>query len=171
MSDRFSADDLPRKPGSDARRSPWPVDLAHTRPFQIGDVEIRPASREVVRGERREILEPRVMEVLVVLASADGAILTRDDLIAACWDGRAVSDDAISRVISRLRALGRDFGSFKVETITKVGYRLVEHGTEAAASPTARARGWPHVSPSVRWTASRRARPCSGSSCSAASSR
>ena len=135
MSDRFSADDLPRKPGSDARRSPWPVDLAHTRPFQIGDVEIRPASREVVRGERREILEPRVMEVLVVLASADGAILTRDDLIAACWDGRAVSDDAISRVISRLRALGRDFGSFKVETITKVGYRLVEHGTEAAASP------------------------------------
>ncbi len=70
-----------------------------------------------------------------MLASAGGAILTRDELIAACWEGRAVSDDAISRVISRLRALGRDFGGFRVETITKVGYRLVEHGAERAASP------------------------------------
>ena len=111
------------------------MDLAHSPPFRIGNVEVRPASREVICDGRAEILEPRVMEVLVVLASAGGAILTRDELIAACWEGRAVSDDAISRVISRLRALGRDFGGFRVETITKVGYRLVGHGTEPAVLP------------------------------------
>ena len=122
-------------PVSAAVRGPWPVDLAHTRAFRIGEVEVRPASREVIKGQRREVLEPRVMEVLVVLAAADGAILSRDDLITACWGGRAVTDDAISRVISRLRALARTFGSFQVETITKVGYRLVEQQEGGAAGP------------------------------------
>jgi DNA-binding winged helix-turn-helix (wHTH) protein/tetratricopeptide (TPR) repeat protein len=132
MNDRFSADDLPRKGGSAARASPWPIDLAHTRPFHLGPIEVRPASRELVFGERREVLEPLVMQVLVALANARGEILSREDLIDACWGGRAVSDDAINRVISRLRALGRDLGGFSVETVTKVGYRLVEDGKEPA---------------------------------------
>ena len=137
MNDRFSADDSPRRGASAPVRGPWPVDLAHTRAFRIGDVEVRPPTREVLRGSRREVLEPKVMEVLVILASSDGAILTRDDLITACWDGRAVSDDAISRVISRLRALGRELGGFTVETITKVGYRLVSDDGPAASPPEA----------------------------------
>ena len=138
MNDRFSSDDLPRKAGSAARPSPWPIDLAHVRPFSIADVEVRPASREVVRGEQREVLEPLVMQVLVALAKANCDILSRNDLIDACWGGRAVTDDAVTRVISRLRALGRTFGSFEVETITKVGYRLT---VEGAAWGQANARG------------------------------
>ena len=73
------------------------------------------------------------MQVLVALAAARGETLTRDDLIDACWEGRAVTDDAINRVLSRLRALARDFGTFQVETITKVGYRLV--GNEGDVFP------------------------------------
>lgn len=111
-------------------RPAQPIDLAHLRRFRIGTVEVRPASREVVRENQREVLEPRVMQVLVALARARGEILSRDDLIAACWDGRAVSDDAINRVISRLRALARVFESFQVETIVKVGYRLVGQAGE-----------------------------------------
>jgi len=125
MTDRFSADELPRKPGSERVRSPWPIDLAHLRPFKIGPTEVRPASCEIVGAGQLETLEPRVMQVLVALAGARGDTLSRDDLIEACWEGRAVSDDAVNRVISRLRALARTFESFQVETITKVGYRLV----------------------------------------------
>ena len=110
-----------------------PVDLAHIRPFRVGPVEVRPATLEVVGGERRELLEPRVMQVLVALAQAGGEILSRDDLIAACWEGRAVTDDAINRVLSRLRALARTFGGFEIETITKVGYRLIGDGFDAPA--------------------------------------
>lgn len=123
---------MPRRPGSGPLRSPWPADLAHVRPFFLGKVEVRPASREVLGGGRRELLEPLVMQVLVALASARGEILSRDDLIAAGWGGRAVTDDALNRVISRLRALERSFGGFEVETITKVGYRLIVDG---AAEP------------------------------------
>ena len=122
------------KPSSDGRSTPWPIDLAHTRPFRVGDAEVRPAAREVVQGDQREVLEPLVMQVLIALANARGEILSRDDLIDACWGGRAVTDDAINRVISRLRTLARSFGGFKVETITKVGYRLVETGSDAASN-------------------------------------
>ena len=128
MNDRFSADDLPREQSSSCRSGPWPIDLAHAQPFRIGDVAVRPATRELVRGDTREVLEPLVMQVLIALASARGEILSRDDLIKTCWGGRAISDDAVSRVISALRALGRSFGNFQVVTITKVGYRLVEQG-------------------------------------------
>jgi DNA-binding winged helix-turn-helix (wHTH) protein/tetratricopeptide (TPR) repeat protein len=132
MNDRFSADDLPTR---QAGRSPWPIDLAHARPFRVGSIEVRPPTREVVSASRREVLEPRVMQVLVALASVRGEIHSRDDLIASCWDGRAVSDDAINRAISRLRAVGRAFDSFDVETIVKVGYRLVEKPTGAQPPP------------------------------------
>lgn len=117
-----------------------PIDLAHTPPFQIGQVKVLPASREVLGGGRREVLEPLVMQVLVALQSAHGETLSRNDLIDACWGGRAVTDDAVNRVITRLRALGRSFGGFQVETITKVGYRLVGPDLEMTGSATGTGR-------------------------------
>jgi hypothetical protein len=130
MNDRFSADDLSRKSGLALRA----IDLAHTPAFTLGGVEVRPQSRELIAGDRGELLEPLVMQVLVALHSAKGATLSRDDLIDACWGGRAVSDDAISRVASRLRSLGKALGGFEVETIPKIGYRLLcDRGGQAAA--------------------------------------
>jgi len=38
-----------------------PIDLAHEAAFALGAVEVRPAKREVVSGQRRETLEPRIM--------------------------------------------------------------------------------------------------------------
>lgn len=109
-----------------------PVELAHCQPFRIGPAEVRPATREVVFGGRRETLEPRVMQVLVALAAATGEILSRSDLNDLCWDGLAVSDHAMNRVISRLRALARETCAFEIETITKVGYRLKPNEPESA---------------------------------------
>lgn len=67
------------------------------------------------------------MQVLLVLIDANERVVTRDELIASCWRGLIVGDDAISRVISRIRRLseGAAAGSFSVETVPKVGYRLL----------------------------------------------
>lgn len=102
------------------------VQLAFAAPFCIGLLSVDPPTRQVSDGARHETLEPRVMEVLVALARADGRVVSRDELVDCCWDGRAVSDDAINRVISRLRQLacGLGRGSFAIETIRSVGYRL-----------------------------------------------
>ncbi|HJR82368.1 MAG TPA: winged helix-turn-helix domain-containing protein, partial [Sphingomicrobium sp.] len=106
---------------------PGRVVLAHEPPFRIGQVEVDPPTRQIVGPTRRETLEPRVMQVLVALARADGRIVTRDELTAWCWDGRIVGEDAINRAIFRLRQIAAEIGdaSFAIETITKVGYRLV----------------------------------------------
>lgn len=109
------------------------IDLAHAPGFALGRLAVRPGTRELVRDDgETEVLEPRVMQVLVALARADGAIVTRDELSRWCWEGRVVGEDAINRVISRLRRSAEGIGarSFRVETITKVGYRLLREGQE-----------------------------------------
>ena len=141
MNNEFSTDGELRKIERASGGIRGPVDLAHTPSFRIGAVEVIPPTRELVKGERRNSLEPKVMEVLVVLAAAGGRTLSRDDLIDACWGGRAVTDDAVQRVISRLRALGRTFADFEVETINKVGYRLIEKTAERLSeTPAVRRR-------------------------------
>jgi DNA-binding winged helix-turn-helix (wHTH) protein/tetratricopeptide (TPR) repeat protein len=137
MTRRFFSDDSMIVAGPALNRAPRAADLARLKSFRIGPVEIRPSTREVIQGDRCEVLEPRVMQVLVVLADARGEILSRDDLIAACWQGRAVTDHSINRVILRLRALGRRFPSFEIETIIKVGYRLVEKDEPAPPARSA----------------------------------
>lgn len=104
---------------------PGRVVLAHEFPFYLGPLRVVPALLQLEFGHARETLEPRVMQVLVVLARAEGAIVTRDELIERCWDGRIVSDNAINRVISRLRRISNRARCFAIETISKVGYRLV----------------------------------------------
>lgn len=131
------------------------IDLAHVAPFRLGEVEVHPATRQIVRAEQCETLEPRVMQVLVALAQARGAVLTRDELIALCWEGRIVGDNAIHRVISRIRQVASDFGmhSFQLETITKVGYRMVVGPTGKALEVPSIAPAAPHPTGMSRRTA------------------
>lgn len=113
------------------------VELAHEPDFVLGRLTVSPSRRELVRDDgEREVIEHRVMQVLIALVRARGGIVTRDELIMSCWDGRVVGDDAIHRVLSRLRkvASGIGDGSIDIETITKIGYRLTSNGSEVAAA-------------------------------------
>jgi TolB-like protein/DNA-binding winged helix-turn-helix (wHTH) protein len=122
-----------------ARPLPLPseesIRLSAERDFVLGDLAIHPSVSEATRGEQRQHVEPRVMQVLVALARAGGSVVSRDQLIQRCWDGRVVGEAAINRCMSRLRALaerGDGTRSFNVETIARVGYRLQ---TAAGAIP------------------------------------
>ena len=78
------------------------------------------------QGEVEEHLEPMVMDVLVVLASHQGDVVTRDQLVDAVWDGRATTDEVIAQKIAALRhKLGDDSKTPRyIETVQKRGYRL-----------------------------------------------
>jgi len=89
------------------------------------------------------------MTVLVLLAGARNEIVTREALIDRCWGGRAVSDDAVNRVIGQLRKLARRAQDpFRIDTLYGVGFRLVVETPAAAAldepapPPTRRRRSW-----------------------------
>ncbi|MES2444421.1 MAG: winged helix-turn-helix domain-containing protein [Pseudomonadota bacterium] len=115
------------------------IELGDAHELRLGGVLVRPSLRTLRRTDGAEqVIEPRVMQVLVALAEAEGAIVTRDALTRRCWEGRIVGEDAINRVISRLRRSAEGFcgGAFRIETVTKVGYRLVAgDGEPVAARP------------------------------------
>jgi DNA-binding winged helix-turn-helix (wHTH) protein/TolB-like protein/tetratricopeptide (TPR) repeat protein len=115
-------DDSPMNPGSDAST----IDLAREPPFRLGELLVRPAALELVAADQSETLERRVMQVLVALARRRGEVVSRDELIQACWGGRVVGDDAINRCVGRLRKLAAAHGGFSIETVPRVGVRLAE---------------------------------------------
>lgn len=102
------------------------VDLARESEFVLGKVTVRPSSGEVVSEGQTIRLQPRVMQVLVSLVRADGEVVSRDQLVASCWAGIAVGDDAINRCIGQLRRLAETEapGAFEIETLPRIGYRL-----------------------------------------------
>lgn len=103
-----------------------PVNLALQRPFQLGGLRVDPTLCRVWSATVHH-LEPRVMQVLVVLAEHSPQVVSRDTLVQLCWNGRIVGEDAINRVVGRLRKLACADGieRFQIETFKKVGYRLL----------------------------------------------
>jgi TolB-like protein len=132
---RWIADERPMKADEPARL----IDLAREPALRLGQLEVRPATREVVApGGPALVLEPRIMQVLVALARRRGGVVSRDDLIAECWGGRVVGEDAINRCTQAIRKLADTYGGFSLTTIARVGYRLDEGGaspSDAAAEP------------------------------------
>lgn len=110
------------------------IDLANEPDFDLGGMHVAPSTRELFGPSGREVLEPRVMMVLVVLAGHRGHTVSRDHLVELCWGGLIVGDDAINRVIGKLRKVAAASGAFEIETITKVGYLLKELPLDGAAA-------------------------------------
>ncbi|MBV8800849.1 MAG: PD40 domain-containing protein [Alphaproteobacteria bacterium] len=131
------------------------ISLAEEADFSIGPLRVCPSARLVNVGERSETIEPRVMQVLVVLARAAGNVVSREQLIDRCWGGRIVGDDAVSSTIVKVRALARLCAepAFEIETIPRVGYRLIRRetvtGEPLSADPVSSAV--PSKFPSWRW--------------------
>src|SRR3954452_22942547 len=103
------------------------INLAETPDFDLGGLRISPAHRLVGENGEQKELEPKVVQVLVALASARPQVVSRDRLVEQCWDGRIVGDDALNRCIVALRHLAREFSPepFAIETVPRVGYSLL----------------------------------------------
>jgi DNA-binding winged helix-turn-helix (wHTH) protein/tetratricopeptide (TPR) repeat protein len=95
--------------------------------FRIGDYLVEPRHNRIKHGDTEVRLEPRVMDVLVCLASRAGEVVSRDTLNETVWRDVVVTDQAVTNCISELRDhLGDDRSTNRViETIPKRGYRLV----------------------------------------------
>jgi len=99
--------------------------LAAMEQFTLGGVIVSPSTR-ALRGPNASVdVEPRVMQVLVVLAAAAGQVVTRETLFNRCWGGVYVGDDSLNRAVAALRrAVATVGGRFEVETIPRTGYLL-----------------------------------------------
>jgi TolB-like protein/DNA-binding winged helix-turn-helix (wHTH) protein/Tfp pilus assembly protein PilF len=95
--------------------------------FSLGDWEVQPLLGQIIGSSGAVHMEPKVMDVLVALASRPGEVIERDDLLNEVWGGRAVADEPLTRCIASLRRILNDsrVAPEYIETIPKRGYRLV----------------------------------------------
>jgi TolB-like protein/DNA-binding winged helix-turn-helix (wHTH) protein/Tfp pilus assembly protein PilF len=117
------------------------ADSALDQGFLLDGLTVLPLEGSVTGRAGREKLDPRVMDVLVMLASNAGRVVLREDLLAKLWPGAVVTDDVLSRCIYELRrqlsqAGGDEQLKALIDTVPKRGYRL--NGTIALlAQPAA----------------------------------
>jgi DNA-binding winged helix-turn-helix (wHTH) protein len=108
------------------------------RNFQFGAWKVEPRSNSLLKGEERQTLEPRAMEVLLFICKQNGAVVSSDAILEACWGSSLSGDNPVHKTIAQLRrALGDDSKTPSyIETIRKRGYRAVAEVVEehAAAS-------------------------------------
>jgi DNA-binding winged helix-turn-helix (wHTH) protein/TolB-like protein len=109
------------------------IDLQAQPPFRVGDASIQPLSREAEFPGGHERLQTQSLKVLVALARRKGEVVTRAELVQSCWQSRVIGEDVINRSILILRQFAERTGGFAIETVPKVGYRLIETRGEAPA--------------------------------------
>lgn len=109
------------------RTGPDPLPLPPPSDFLLAGRLVQPSLQRVTSGGRTLTLEPKLMRVLVLLASRPGQLVSKDELFRDVWEGAFVTEDVLTRAIGELRrTFGDDASNPRViETIRKSGYRLI----------------------------------------------
>ena len=101
------------------------------------------ARRELTRGAEAVAVEPQVFDLLVYLVENRDRVVSKDDMMAAVWGGRIVSESTLSsRINAARKALGDDGGAQRlIKTIARKGVRFIAAvEAQAAAAPDEPAR-------------------------------
>ena len=108
---------------------------------RIGPYTLDGAAYRLLKGADPIDLSPKALDLLFLFAERPGTLVTKDDMLRALWPGVAVTDNAITQVVSELRqALGDEPASPRyVETVPRRGYRFI--GVVDALAPVPAATG------------------------------
>jgi TolB-like protein/DNA-binding winged helix-turn-helix (wHTH) protein len=108
--------------------------------------------RELTRGAEHISLEPQVFDVLLYLVQNRDRVVTKDDLFAAVWNGRIVSESTLSSRITAARKAVGDSGERQalIKTYSRKGFRFVgdvRAGREGVAGPPEQNQAVPATTP------------------------
>jgi DNA-binding winged helix-turn-helix (wHTH) protein/tetratricopeptide (TPR) repeat protein len=117
---------------------------AHSH-FRIDDLLVQPDRLLVIRKDEEIRLEPRMMQVLVMLAEHAGETVNKESLLAGVWGSTLYGDSPLNTTVSRLRdRIGDDkLKPRYIKTVSKIGYRMI---ASVSLPPDYRRQ------PEVRWT-------------------
>src|SRR5262245_56817005 len=105
--------------------------------YLFGDCELDSERRDLRRHGTAVHVEPQVFDVLQYLVRNRDRVVTKDELLQAVWNGRAVSDDALtSRIGAARRAIG-DTGEQQklIRTLPRRGFRFVGKVRQEPSQP------------------------------------
>ena len=110
--------------------------------FFFGEWQVDPSANTLRLGKQLIQLEPKAMDVLVLLCQKAGEVLSSDEIVSTCWPQTEVGDNPLHKIITQIRkALGDSATSSSyIETIRKRGYRTLAQvtfplGQEESATP------------------------------------
>ncbi len=108
------------------------------QPLRFRDMVIDVGHNRVDRAGTSHQIEPKPMEVLYVLASRNGQVMSRQDLIDEVWGVAHGGDESLTRAISLLRKVLPDH----IRTIPKRGYVFTAEPEAVAPPPHPAGRRW-----------------------------
>lgn len=103
-----------------------PVIVSAETPFSLLDIQVVPLTLTLSQGNLQLQIQQKPMEVLCYLVQCYPALVTREQLISAVWDGNFyVGEKALTNTIWQLRQSFAQFGQPDlISTVRKKGYRL-----------------------------------------------
>ena len=112
--------------------------------YQIGKWTVDPKRGTASHHDVDIHLEPKAIELLVYLASRDGEVVSRAELLDAVWPDVTVGDEVITNAVAKLRrALEGEQDSTKlIETIPKRGYRIAAAVGKSSSVTAATVSPW-----------------------------
>jgi TolB-like protein/Flp pilus assembly protein TadD len=95
--------------------------------YLFNDFALDTDRRELRRGPKLVSMAPQVFDLLEYLISNRERVVSKDDLLASIWDGRTVSDSALSTRINAARAAIDDTGEEQrlIRTLPRKGIRFI----------------------------------------------
>jgi DNA-binding response OmpR family regulator len=104
------------------RRVERATELAGRRALELGDLRVDAAARRVWRGGEEIRLTPTEFDLLVCLAAAPGAVLSREQLMTEVWGWPGAS--TTRTLDSHVKGLRAKVGADRIRTVHGVGYSL-----------------------------------------------
>ncbi len=104
--------------------------------YRIGDLSVDITGARILRNGQEIPIKPKAFRVLVHLLRERHRLVTKEELIELFWTDTAVSDEALTQCIARIRrALDDDpKNPTYLKTIPRMGYRFVGPVAEIAPS-------------------------------------
>ncbi len=93
---------------------------------QVGDLVVDPVSRRVTRAGQQLELSAREFDILHLLASRAGQVISRFTILDEVWDGETdLRSNVIDVHLASIRAkIDRPFGTSTISTVRGAGYRV-----------------------------------------------
>ena len=113
--------------------------------YEFGRFRLDPEAHLLLCGGEIVALEPKAVDVLLILVEKRGELVARQELMTAVWPGTFVEDNNLSSNISILRkqlGMAGDGGDY-IQTVPKRGYRFVAAVQQVEAQPPVVSSGLP----------------------------
>lgn len=107
--------------------------------WTFGDFLLDPERFELRRRDEPVRLEPQVLSLLIHLVRHRNRLVTKEEIVAAVWQGRAISDASISSRVRSARQAVDDSGAQQavIRTVHGQGFRCIAKVSESRPAQAA----------------------------------